>query len=68
MPPSAYGTFLGSNDDGTVDVFTAGRKMRVALHPEIEGDSLRRGPGGCAQRIVQRRARPPAEISGEVVT
>src|ERR671912_1466442 len=27
MPPSAYGTYLGANDDGTVDIFTAGRKM-----------------------------------------
>ena len=36
MPPSAYGTFLGTNDDGTVDVFTAGRKMRVAVHPELD--------------------------------
>src|SRR5215216_3612022 len=36
QPPSAYGTFLGANDDGTIDVFSAGRKMRVALHPEIE--------------------------------
>jgi proteasome-associated ATPase len=43
MPPSAYGTYLGTNEDGTVDIFTAGRKMRVALHPEIEGDELRRG-------------------------
>src|SRR3954466_14657256 len=43
MPPSGYGTFLGTNDDGTVDVFTAGRKMRVALHPEIEIGELKRG-------------------------
>src|SRR5438309_12085242 len=35
QPPSAYGTFLGYNDDGTVDVFSGGRKMRVALHPEL---------------------------------
>src|SRR5687768_12897596 len=43
MPPSAYGTFLAANDDGTVDVFSAGRKMRVALHPELEVDALERG-------------------------
>ena len=43
MPPSAYGTFLGSNDDGTVDVFTAGRKMRVSVHPEVELDGIRSG-------------------------
>src|SRR3974390_2890215 len=43
MPPSAYGTFLGANEDGSVDIFTAGRKMRVAVHPELETDDLRRG-------------------------
>jgi len=43
QPPSAYGTLLGRNDDGTVDVFSGGRKMRVALHPEIESDELSRG-------------------------
>src|SRR2546421_12499373 len=43
QPPSAYGTFMGTNDDGTVDIFTAGRKMRVALHPEIEIGELKRG-------------------------
>src|SRR5687768_7112817 len=43
QPPSAYGTFLGVNDDGTADVFSAGRKMRVSLHPEIEATDLERG-------------------------
>src|ERR1700716_3949596 len=42
-PPPAYGTFLGVNDDGTVDVFSGGRKMRVALHPELSEEHLRRG-------------------------
>src|SRR3989442_8344690 len=43
QPPSAYGTFLAANDDGTVDVFSGGRKMRVALHPELDTEDLRRG-------------------------
>src|SRR5437588_1253291 len=43
MPPNAYGTYLGTNDDGTVDIFTAGRKMRVSVHPEVEIDSITRG-------------------------
>ena len=43
MPPAAYGTYLGKNDDGTVDIFSAGRKMRVALHPELESQELLRG-------------------------
>src|SRR5947208_16522897 len=40
MPPSAYGTFLGTNDDGTVDIFTAGRKMRVSVHPDVDPDGM----------------------------
>src|SRR5580698_5630567 len=43
QPPSAYGTFLVANDDDTVDVFASGRKMRVALHPQIDPSSLQRG-------------------------
>ncbi len=35
QPPSGYGTVLGSNDDGTVDVRSGGRKMRVAIHPDL---------------------------------
>ena len=31
QPPSGYGTVLGCNDDGTVDVRAGGRKMRVAV-------------------------------------
>jgi proteasome-associated ATPase len=38
QPPSAYGTFLGLNDDGTADVHAGGRKMRVAVHPELAED------------------------------
>ena len=72
QPPSAYGTLLGHNDDGTVDVFSGGRKMRVAVHPElVDGEAragLRRG-----QEVVLNEslnvvlARSP-EVSGEVVT
>ena len=37
QPPSAYGTILGRNDDDTVDVYSGGRKMRVAVHPDLDG-------------------------------
>ena len=34
--PASYGTFLGLNDDdGTADVFAGGRKVRVAVNPEL---------------------------------
>ncbi len=68
MPPSAYGTFLGTNDDGTVDIFTAGRKMRVALHPEIEAGELRRGQEVVLNESLNVVLARSSEISGEVVT
>ncbi len=43
QPPGAYGTVLDLNDDGTVDVHAGGRKMRVAVHPEIDDVELHRG-------------------------
>ncbi|GAA2983524.1 proteasome-associated ATPase [Actinokineospora diospyrosa] len=43
QPPSGYGVFLQGHDDGTVDVFTAGRRMRVSVSPAVDGTELRRG-------------------------
>ncbi|MDQ3461541.1 MAG: AAA family ATPase, partial [Actinomycetota bacterium] len=68
QPPSAYGTLLGHNDDGTVDVFSAGRKMRVALHPDLADDAISRGSEVVLNEslnVVMARA---GEVSGEVVT
>lgn len=36
--PASYGTFLAMNeDDGTADVFAGGRKVRVAVSPDLDG-------------------------------
>jgi proteasome-associated ATPase len=43
QPPASFGVFLATNDDDTVDVFTAGRKMRVSISPEIDRSTLHRG-------------------------
>ena len=43
QPPASFGVFLGRNEDGTADVFTAGRKMRVNVAPELDLDRLVRG-------------------------
>jgi len=43
QPPSGYGVFLARHDDGTVDVFTGGRKLRVAVSPSVDAGELRRG-------------------------
>jgi proteasome-associated ATPase len=68
QPPAAYGVIVGKNDDGTVDVLTSGRKMRVSLHPDVDHESLPRG----AEVVLNEsfnvvHARQP-EIVGEVVT
>jgi proteasome-associated ATPase len=43
QPPSGYGVFLLRHEDGTVDVFTGGRKLRVAVSPAVDAAGLRRG-------------------------
>jgi proteasome-associated ATPase len=71
QPPAAYGTFLARNDDGTVDVFSGGRKMRVALHPELEaeaGSELRRGAEVVLNESLNVVLARTAEQSGDVVT
>ncbi|HJU57264.1 MAG TPA: proteasome ATPase [Actinomycetota bacterium] len=42
-PPASFGVFLVANDDDSVDVFTAGRKMRVNVSPEVDRASLHKG-------------------------
>jgi proteasome-associated ATPase len=67
MPPSAYGTYLGVNDDGTVDIFTAGRKMRVSVHPEVDVDTMVRGQEVALNESLNVVLARAAEVSGEVV-
>ncbi len=43
QPPSGYGVFLARFPDETVDVFTSGRRMRVAVSPAVETEGLRSG-------------------------
>lgn len=67
QPPGGYGTVLGRNDDGTVDVRANGRKMRVAVHPEAD-DQLSTGDEVVLNEsysvILARRP----DRTGEVVT
>jgi proteasome-associated ATPase len=68
MPPSAYGTYLATNDDGTVDIFTAGRKMRVAVHPELEAKELRRGQEVVLNESLNVVLARNSDLAGEIVT
>ena len=68
QPPSAYGIFLTANDDGTADVMSSGRKMRVSLHPDLADNELVRGQEvALNESFAVILARAPEKI-GEVVT
>ncbi|SDT45564.1 proteasome ATPase [Microlunatus soli] len=43
QPPASFGVFLRPVEEGFADVWTAGRKMRVSVSPEIEADQLEPG-------------------------
>ncbi len=43
QPPAVYGTFVADNNDGTVDIYANGRKMRVALGPTVSVANMERG-------------------------
>src|SRR5215211_3192363 len=67
QPPSGYGVFLTRHDDGTVDIFTGGRKLRVSVSPNVEGEQLRHGQEVMlneAMNVVEARG---FERSGDIV-
>ncbi|HVN50795.1 MAG TPA: proteasome ATPase [Acidimicrobiales bacterium] len=68
QPPAAYGTLLGRNDDGTVDVFSGGRKMRVSVHPDLTAEDLTRGAEVVLNESLNVVLARTPELTGEVVT
>ena len=68
QPPAAYGTYLGKNDDETVDVFSGGRKMRVSVHPDIDIDSLSKGDELVLNESLNVVLARPGDLAGDVVT
>jgi proteasome-associated ATPase len=68
QPPGVYGTYVGANDDGTVDVVAQGRKMRVALDPKLATTSLVRGCEVVLNDAFAVVAVREADGHGEVVT
>ncbi|MBA2952757.1 proteasome ATPase [Nocardioides sp. MAH-18] len=67
QPPAGFGTFLAANDDGSIDVFTGGRKLRVNVSPSIEVDSLQRGQEVMLNEALNVVAALEFEQVGEVV-
>src|SRR5487761_2331227 len=68
QPPAVYGTFIDFNDDGTVDIFASGRKMRVALHPGLDPDQIDRGNEVVLNESFTVIGVRDSDGQGEVVT
>jgi proteasome-associated ATPase len=66
-PPSSYGVFLSPNDDGTINILSAGRKVKVNLHPSIARESIKPGQELVLNEGLNVIETAGYEIQGEVV-
>ncbi|HNI70568.1 MAG TPA: proteasome ATPase [Marmoricola sp.] len=67
QPPTGFGTFLQSNEDDSIDVFTGGRKLRVNVSPGVEVEALRRGQEVMLNEALNVVAALEFENIGEIV-
>jgi proteasome-associated ATPase len=67
QPPSGFGVFLQAAEDGTADVFTGGRKMRVSVSPSVDLDNLRPGQEVVLNEALNVVIAQGYETVGEVV-
>jgi len=67
QPPSGFGVFLQATEDGTADVFTGGRKMRVSVSPGVDLEGLRPGQEVVLNEALNIVIAQGYETIGEVV-
>lgn len=68
QPPAGFGVFLQGNEDGTCDIFTGGRKLRVNVSPSVELDGLRRGQEVMLNEALNVVDAMEFERAGDIVT
>ena len=68
QPPSGYGVFLSKNPDGTVDIQSAGRKLRVEMHPDLTEIELRKGQEVVLNESLNVVSVREGEKTGEIVS
>ncbi|MFG2558446.1 proteasome ATPase [Streptomyces sp. NPDC048496] len=68
QPPAGFGVFLQGNEDGTCDIFTGGRKLRVNVSPSVEIDDLRRGQEVMLNEALNVVEAMEFERAGDIVT
>jgi proteasome-associated ATPase len=66
-PPNGFAVFQELHDDGTVDVVSAGRKLRVSVSPAVEATELRIGQEVMLNEAMTVVAAVGFENSGEIV-
>jgi len=66
-PPSTYGVYLSPNDDGTVNILSQGRKVKVNLHPSLKPEALKPGQELILNEGLNVIEAAGYEIQGEVV-
>ena len=67
QPPSGYGAFLELFEDGTVDIFAGGRKLRVAVSPQVDASALQHGQEVMLNEAMNVVAARGLERAGEIV-
>ncbi|WP_394435384.1 proteasome ATPase [Streptomyces sp. SGAir0957] len=68
QPPAGFGVFLTANEDGTADIFTGGRKLRVNVSPSVELEELRRGQEVMLNEALNVVEAMEFESVGDIVT
>ncbi|MEU3525043.1 proteasome ATPase [Streptomyces sp. NPDC038707] len=68
QPPAGFGVFLQANEDGTADIFTGGRKLRVNVSPSVDLDELRRGQEVMLNEALNVVEAMEYERVGDIVT
>ena len=66
-PPSTYGVYLSVNEDGTVNILSQGRKVKVNLHPSIKAEDIKPGQELILNEGLNVVETAGYEIQGEVV-
>jgi proteasome-associated ATPase len=66
-PPSTYGVYLSVNEDGTVNILSQGRKVKVNLHPSIKAEDIKPGQELVLNEGLNVVEAAGYEIQGEVV-
>jgi proteasome-associated ATPase len=66
-PPSTYGVYLSVNEDGTINVLSQGRKVKVNLHPSLKAEALKPGQELVLNEELNVVKAAGYEIQGDVV-